>query len=278
MRVTVFTSSQPRHIALIERLASVSETVYACMEVTTLFPGQVEDFYEKSEVMRSYFSRVMDAERAEFGNPRFVPANVQVLPMKMGDLTRVDPAWLGPALESDEIVVFGASYIRRPLVDTLVKLQALNIHMGTSPYYRGSSCNFWALYDGRPEYVGATIHLLTRGLDSGPMLCHALPTIDDGEELDGFALGMRAVRVALDSVTELVQHGRWRGLTPISQDKSLEMRYTRSQDFTDRVAAEYLSRAPAPEAVRDAVSRRDNGGFILADLGSLRFVTPRTGS
>ena len=33
MRTTVSTGSQPRHVALIERLASVSGAVYACMEV-----------------------------------------------------------------------------------------------------------------------------------------------------------------------------------------------------------------------------------------------------
>ena len=46
--------------------------------------------------------------------------------------------------------------------------------MGVSPYYRGADCNFWALYDNNPHYVGATIHLLSKGLDSGPILYHAL--------------------------------------------------------------------------------------------------------
>src|SRR5690606_39404976 len=69
---------------------------------------------------------------------------------------------LADALDSDVYVVFGASYIRGPLIDYLVARGAINIHMGVSPYYRGSSCNFWALYDGRPEYVGATIHKLSR--------------------------------------------------------------------------------------------------------------------
>lgn len=46
--------------------------------------------------------------------------------------------------------------------------------MGLSPYYRGTDCNFWALYDKKPQYVGATIHLLSKGIDSGPTLYHAL--------------------------------------------------------------------------------------------------------
>ena len=58
-----------------------------------------------------------------------------------------------------------------------IKNKTLNIHMGISPYYRGTDCNFWALYDNNPHLVGATIHLLSKGLDSGAMLYHALSQI-----------------------------------------------------------------------------------------------------
>ena len=48
--------------------------------------------------------------------------------------------------------------------------------MGISPYYRGSACNFWALYDKNPQFVGATIHYLSEGLDDGDILFHVLPS------------------------------------------------------------------------------------------------------
>ena len=265
MNVTVFTSCQPRHLALIERLAGVAETVYACIEVTTLFPGRVEDFYKRSEVMQGYFGHVIDAERAEFGEPRFLPHNVRALPMKMGDLSILDPESIRSALDSDLIVVFGASFIRRPLVDSLVERRALNLHMGTSPYYRGTACNFWSIYDGKPDYVGATIHLLTRGLDSGPMLCHALPSSADAKGLDGFALGMRAVRVGFDTLVSIIGDGRWRDLEPVPQDRSLEIRYSRSRDFTDEIASAYLARVLTSQEIERAVSRRDVSRFILLD-------------
>ena len=55
MRVTVFTSNQPRHLSLIERLAGVAEEVFAVQECNTVFPGRVGDFFRKSEVMQRYF-------------------------------------------------------------------------------------------------------------------------------------------------------------------------------------------------------------------------------
>jgi len=239
---------------LVSRLASVADEVYAIQECNTVFPGQVTDFFHKSEVMKDYFSRVIEAERNVFGPVRFSSGNVRSIALKMGDLNRMNTDVLDPVFGSDVIVVFGASYIKAPLIDRLIEKQALNIHMGISPYYRGSSCNFWAAYDGSPGLVGATIHLLSRGLDSGEMLYHALPK---PASYDAFELGMRAVQVAHESLVDRIVSGEIREFIPEKQNKSLEKRYTRNADFDDRVASEYLARLFTPDQIRRALVSRD---------------------
>ena len=102
-----------------------------------------------------------------FDNIDFLPNNVYQLSIKNGDLNFLTKNQMSEALKSDIYIVFGASYIKGWLIEFLEKNNAFNIHMGLSPYYRGSSCNFWALYDNNPNYVGATIHMLSKGLDSG---------------------------------------------------------------------------------------------------------------
>lgn len=259
MRVTVLTSNQPRHIALLEALSPVAERVFAIQECNTIFPGKVDDFFRKSPVMQDYFSRVIGAERRQFGPPRFPPANVRQLAIRMGDLSRLGDDMPAEALEADVFVVFGASYIRGPLCERLIERRAVNIHMGVSPYYRGSSTNFWALTDGRPELVGATIHSLSAGLDSGPILWHALPAV---EAVDPFDLGMRAVAAAQESLVARLRQGDLFDIEPIAQDRSLELRYTRNSDFSDAVAADYLQRLNTPDEVASALRLRDLGRFI----------------
>ena len=259
MKVTVFTSNQPRHLALVERLARVAHEVFAVHECTTVFPGEVEDFYRRSDVMQRYFKRVIDAERKVFGSPRFMPSNVRQLAMKMGDISRLPLNVLRAALESDVYVVFGASYIRGPLVDALIERDAVNIHMGTSPYYRGSSCNFWALYDGRAEYVGATIHRLSAGLDSGDMLFHAFPA---EASADPFVYGMRAVSSAHHGLCMHIKDGSLLSLPRVRQDRDQELRYTRNSDFDDVVAEAYLNDLPSEENLKAAVDRRDLANFL----------------
>lgn len=246
MRIAVYTSNQPRHVRLIERIAEIADRVHAVIECSTLFPGAVEDFYRKSQPMQAYFLRVMGAEKRVFGGPRFLPENVHAMPMRLGDLNSVDMEAMASVLECDLHVVFGASYIKSPLVDQLVERRALNIHMGVSPYYRGSGCNFWAIHDGNPDLVGATIHLLTKGLDSGPMLFHALAP---HRACDPFELGMLAVDASQTELVRAIRNGTLHTLQPIKQDKGLEIRYSRYADFTDDVVAKYLASIPTAEEI-----------------------------
>lgn len=239
MKIAVFTSNQPRHLSLINTLAEVADEVFAVQECNTVFPGRVADFFRRSAVMQEYFGHVIAAEHAIFGNIGFAAKNVRQLPIRMGDINLVAPEILGPVLAADIVVVFGASYIKEPLINLLIEKRAINIHMGVSPYYRGSSCNFWALYDDNPHLVGATIHMLSRGLDSGAMLFHAMPKL---AAIDPFELGMRAVRSAHVALRAAIDDGSLLRLSGISQDKHAELRYTRNADFTDDVAAQYLAR------------------------------------
>ena len=126
--------------------------------------------------------------------------------------------------------------------------------MGISRYYRGNSCNFGATYDGHLELVGATIHLLSKGLDSGDMLYHALPK---AQEIDPFVLGMQAVKVGQKSLIERVKDNSIFKYTSMPQDKNKEYRYTKNVDFTDEVAKEYLNKLLIPAQLKEKMEQRD---------------------
>ena len=240
MKITLFSSNQPRHLNLARELSSIADTVYFVSEVNTVFPGKIGDFFKKSETMQDYFQRVIDAERKIFGEIGFLPNNVKTLSMKSGDLNLVSTVQLSDALDSDVYIVFGASYIKGWLIDFLEDRGAFNIHMGISPYYRGSSCNFWALYDGNPSYIGATIHMLSKGLDSGNILFHCVPKLFKNDSLFDFM--MRSVAVAHKGLVEAITNGEIFSMPKVKQDKTLEIRYTKNADFTDSVASEFLNK------------------------------------
>jgi hypothetical protein len=255
MKITLFTCNQPRHLALIHSLAPVADEMFVVQETKTSFAGKRDPIHAKSLVMEDYFARMIAAERGVFGATDFTPANVRTMSVYMGDLSFFPLETFQNALHSDLYVVFGASYIKGPLVDFLVERRCINIHMGVSPYYRGSACNFWAMYDRRPDMVGSTVHLLSKGLDSGPILFHAMPRAD---RVDGFVLGMRAVRAAQVALTQRIKDGSIFNLLSERQNKALEIRYTRSRDFTDEVAQEYLNRLMTAEEIEKQLQQRGN--------------------
>ena len=117
MKITVFTSNQPRHLSLINDLAEIASEVHTVIESSTVFPGQIADFFKRTEIMQTYFRQVIEAEKKVFGTIRFLPHNVRSLNIKMGDLNLLDMQLLKPALSSDLYVVFGSSFIKGELIE-----------------------------------------------------------------------------------------------------------------------------------------------------------------
>lgn len=68
MKITVFSSNQPRHINLVKELGKIADEVFYIAEVNTVFPGKIADFFKKTEVIRQYFEQVINSEKNIFGD------------------------------------------------------------------------------------------------------------------------------------------------------------------------------------------------------------------
>ena len=240
MKITLFTSNKNRHNYLINLLSEVSDQLYVIQESGTIFPGIVSGHYQVSPIMKKYFENVNNAQSKLFGNSYVnnKKKNIKILPMLSGDLNQCSMNLLSDFLKSDVYVVFGSSYIKGELVDFLVKQKAINIHAGVSPYYRGTDCNFWALYDDNTHLVGTTIHLLSKGLDSGSMLYHAMSNL----KTNPFEYSMSTVKSAFHSIAERIKDGSIFTIKPIVQDKIKEVRYSKKSEFSEEVVKEYFEK------------------------------------
>ena len=242
MTVTVFTRDSARHIALVNKLATVTNTVNAVIESS---PPSV-NAPPKSPVMTEYFSRVQQAEDHIFGSGITLDPRVNTQLIAPGQLNQLTPQQLQAALETDYVVVFGSSYIKGWLVDALIAKNAVNLHMGISPQYRGSACNFWALFDNKPQFVGATIHRLAKSLDTGSVIQHVRPKFT-GQNL--FHFSMQAVAACHDALETLIVNNKLLTVIPEPQDPKLEIRYSKNADFTDEIASSFLKLIDDPTSL-----------------------------
>ena len=238
MKITLFTANQNRHNYLVNLLSNNCDELFVIQENRTIFPGIVPGHYPASEIMKKYFKNVVNAQSKIFGNSHINSKNknIHLFPLQSGDLNKCSTDTLSDFLKSDVYVVFGSSYIKGDLVDFLIKNKTLNIHIGVSPYYRGTDCNFWALYDDNPHIVGATIHLLSKGLDSGAILYHALSDIKN----NSFEYTMSTVKSAFHSLAKRIKNQSIFDIKPVIQNKEEEIRYSRKDEFNEEIVKSFF--------------------------------------
>lgn len=67
------------------------------------------------------------------------------------------------------VVVSGAPLLSQQIIE-VAEGRIINLHPGFSPQYRGRYGCFWPIYNREPELVGATVHYVDSGIDTGAIL------------------------------------------------------------------------------------------------------------
>jgi len=240
MNITLFTCDKKRHKYLINKLSNISKKLFVVQEYYNNTPKQNFIKNSNNEEMNKYFNNVQNAEIEIFGDAEIKKEkdNVKIIKILFGELSNYSLSKLSNFLKSDLYIVFGSSYIKGELIDFLIKNKAINIHMGVSPFYRGTDCNFWALYDNNPHLVGATIHMLSKGIDSGPILFHAMSNI----KKNPFEYTMSTVKSAFHSLLEKIKNKSIYEISSIEQNNNKEIRYSKSSDFNEKIVKSYFDK------------------------------------
>ncbi len=113
----------------------------------------------REQAEEDFFRLFVDAT-PDKSNPVFLPK---------GEIN--SPAYTQAIIDSnpDLLVAYGCSIIKEPLLNAFAG-RFLNVHLGLSPYYRGSGTNYWPLVNAEPEYVGATFMHIDAGIDTGEII------------------------------------------------------------------------------------------------------------
>jgi methionyl-tRNA formyltransferase len=228
MRAIVLTSTFLRHQHAVNRLAQRVDVVGVWQEQKSFVPERYATDAAEEAVIAKHFAARDASERTWFA----ADATLRVAASRVH---RVGPNGCNAgeqidvmrSASPDVVFVFGTGLLTRELIDCF-PASIINLHLGVSPYYRGAGTNFWPLVNGEPELVGATIHCLDAGIDSGPMLAHVRPEmhVTDGPH----DVGNRAIAAAaerLPGVARAYLEGR---IAPVPQAGG--GRLYRRADFT----------------------------------------------
>jgi folate-dependent phosphoribosylglycinamide formyltransferase PurN len=182
MKAILLTSTFRRHQAVANYIATRCELAGVWQETKTFVPERYAVSADDHAVIQAHFDARDASEAAYFAADarlRVEPGTV-VRPVEGSGCNDASEVAAMAALHPDVVFVFGTGILREQLISTFAG-RIINIHLGLSPYYRGAGTNFWPLVNREPEYVGATIHYLDAGIDTGPIIAHARPLIASGD-------------------------------------------------------------------------------------------------
>lgn len=223
MKALILTSNSLRHRYFARTVARWFDAPVALVEEKENYYAQQRD--ESSDV-RAHFDKIAVAEKLWFADA----ADATCPEMRqVGDINAPDLVAWAERQGFDALCLFGTAILGRQWLDAF-PAKIVDLHLGLSPFYRGSATLFWPFVNRELEYLGTTIHLATAKVDAGEILARVSPDLRVGETY--YDINSRLIRDSIDrfpSVVSAYLEGRIR---PVGQEDIAGKLY-RKADFSE---------------------------------------------
>ena len=173
MKILIISGSHSRHLYVHKKVMECgAECAALVMERESVIPVCPSDVCSQDKhLFKRHFEERLAAESEAYGNLNVVDV-FKDIPHKIcrpNDLNSQENADFARSIEADLAIIFGPDIIKAPLLGALPEI-SINMHLGLSPWYRGSATLFWPFYFLQPQFAGITFHQITPKADAGPIL------------------------------------------------------------------------------------------------------------
>lgn len=205
MKVIILTGSEIRHEYFRKKIACdrrIEVLTSFCEGSEKSLENQVRENSESSTLELQHVEARLQAEKDFFGEflasiddkskPQFIAKGEINCPQVVSSITSLNP---------DLLVCYGSSIIKSDLLQNFSG-RFLNVHLGLSPYYRGSGTNVWPLINNEPDMVGATFMYIDAGIDTGEIIHQIRADIVIGDS--PHSIGNRLIRKMTKTYTDVI--------------------------------------------------------------------------
>lgn len=186
MRIAVLTTDTPHHRYFLRRLAAeLPDQIQLVLNIfeTREYPwSRLKKRHIRKSLPNLWRAFALNpyatapelgAAQSAFEEAAFFPDGDNSLPAGLPSLSLHsvnDDQCLAAINEAtpDLLLVYGTGKIYSHIFEA-APLGALNAHGGLLPGYRGLDTNLWAAYEGKPEDMAVTLHMIDAELDTGPV-------------------------------------------------------------------------------------------------------------
>jgi len=157
----------------------------------------------QSELIGQHFEARQQSELDFFGCNSIYKSNFPSLNIKNGKLNSTSVIKFIRRQKFDISITFGVSILNGELIQEL-RNNVLGIHLGLSPYYRGSATNFFPFVNSELGAVGYTFMHLNSGLDKGPIIHQGRAPIILGDSIH--TIGNRNISKMFEDILRLIEN------------------------------------------------------------------------
>ena len=231
MNIALLTSNHLRHKYIASEIANkMSLKIIICEDKNPVIQD-VSGYNEEESILMAAHFKERELSELEFFRDHIDFPNdslvYQVEYTKINSQTTLD---ILVDNEIDYILLFGSSIIKSIITDKFPD-KVINLHLGLSPYYKGSGTNFFPIVNNEFECLGATIHLATDKVDAGAIL-HQI-RIDYFDENDTIhSIGNKIIKKSGEVYPIIVNHYLSGKIEPKTQVKTEEIKEYKIKDFT----------------------------------------------
>ncbi|HWO06974.1 MAG TPA: methionyl-tRNA formyltransferase [Candidatus Paceibacterota bacterium] len=218
MRILLFSGSHSRHYFLLQGIVENFEVCGVVhMEREQLIPEPPLGIPEidRTNFIR-HFKERHEAELKYFGDVRAqdVFSGIPIHYCNLPTFNTEETCNFVRAQKPDLVFIFGAGLIKEPLMSVL-PYDKVNVHLGFSPWYRGSATFFWPFYNMEPHWTATTFHQIVPEIDGGPVIHHTRTEFREGDGIHD--IGARTVVDSRNDAIALLKLREQRAFVEVPQ-------------------------------------------------------------
>ena len=234
MKVVIFTSNGIRHKFLANSIIKNIEDVIVISECNVSDMNDQKNEKE-DESIKEHFKIRGETEKEFFPNNNYFTG--KIIPIIYQEVNAQYIYEIIKEFNPDLMIVFGSSIIKEPLL-SLKPNKFINLHLGLSPYYKGSGTNFWPFVNQELEYVGSTILHLDPGIDTGDIITHVIPKIEIGDNVH--TIGCKVIKESVSVIIKIIEKIKnGENLKRVKQWGVENEKYYRNKDFNKDILLKY---------------------------------------
>jgi folate-dependent phosphoribosylglycinamide formyltransferase PurN len=220
-KALVLTSTSQRHRYFALEMAKIFDVVGVMAEAKQNYFTEAR----RAPSVEKHFEQLAIVEKEFFPLPSVNSIEIRNFP----NLNAPESVAYAKSLAPDVICLFGTSILKKPWLEAFPD-RIVNLHLGLSPFYRGSATLFWPFYFRELECLGATIHLAIQKVDAGAILKRVKATLLPGDSY--YAATTRLIRDSIHAFPITAKHYLEGSSKPFPQE-NVAGRVLKKSDFNE---------------------------------------------